>query len=97
MIPLRLEVAPLINGLFFPNGKETKEEEILDFCPFSLVMKCAYASAVCGWSPKACFNESSGIKYHLEMSQADMSDCGIFFKVALRRWCQTDLGCWSPG
>lgn len=82
---------------FFFNGKETKEEEKLDFCPFFLVMKCAYSVAVCVWSPKLCFNESSGIKYHLQRSWADMLDCDICFKVALRKWCQTNLGCRSPG
>lgn len=82
---------------FFSNRKETKEEENLDFCPFSLIMNCAYGSAVCGWSPKARFNESSGIKYHLQRSQADMLDCDICFKAALRRRCQTDQGCRSAG
>lgn len=86
----------LINGLFFfffSKGKETKEEEKLDFYLFSSVIKCAYGSAVCGWSPKACFNESSGIKYHLLRSRVDMLDCDICFKVALRRRCQMALGC----
>lgn len=95
MIHLRLEVGLLINGLFFffSKGKETKEEEKLDFYPFSSVIKCAYGSAVCGWSPKACFNESSGIKYHLQRTWADMLDCDICFKVALRRRCQP----WAAG
>lgn len=35
----------------------------------SLVMKCAYGSAVWHWSPKACFNENSGIKHHLQRSR----------------------------